>query len=574
MVRARSLRILTSISILAGGLAVFGQTHDARTIQHLADEYVSLRLQYDPTLAAGLALPPPENMHFADRRPEAIRKLEQSEDALLVELKTAGQSNSKDTTYLVLREELEGRKGLRVCRAELWDLSQTEGWQVEFPGLAANQAVQTPGEKKDALQLWHSLPDYLHIDEANLREGLREGYSVPQSVVVRVLKQLDGLITDAPEDSPFYAPAKRVNDSSFAGSLRDEIQQRITPALRKYEEFLRTIYLPQARKSLGLSALPNGGACYQAYLRRYTTTDQTPDLVFAHGKDLVASSSDQIRAIGSKRYGTNDLAESVRRVHDDPHNRFTSEEQLIQFSREMVERSIGMSRNLFLQLPSQPVIVRPLPDYQRGTGVSSHYQANPDDRKPATFWISVDDWASRTRGAAEITAVHETVPGHHLQIATARRLQPDMKLAGLVFNAAYVEGWANYAERLSEEQGIDGDDYERIERRVLAGRSLVIDPGIHAFGWTRPQAEAFAMEAGMSKDAADDVIDRIAVEPGQLTTYEVGGLAILALREEARAQLGSGFDLPRFHQQILQLGPIPIRSLQEQTRAWIKSQER
>ena len=125
-----------------------------------------------------------------------------------------------------------------------------------------------------------------------------------------------------------------------------------------------------------------------------------------------------------------------------------------------------------------------------------------------------------------------------MQIGTARQLQKPSKLSNLIFNAAYAEGWANYAERLAEEQSIDDDDYERVQRRVLAGRSLVIDPGIHVFGWTHAQAEAYAMEAGMSRQQADDVIDRIAAEPGQLTSYEVGGLEILSLREEARKTAG------------------------------------
>jgi uncharacterized protein (DUF885 family) len=213
---------------------------------------------------------------------------------------------------------------------------------------------------------------------------------------------------------------------------------------------------------------------------------------------------------------------------------------------------------LFFQLPSQNVAVKPIPEYQQGTGVSSSYEAEADGSRSATFWIATDRWRSETRGAAEVTAVHETVPGHHLQIATARELHPATILTKLVSNAAYVEGWANYAERLAEGSGIDDDDYERIQRRVLAGRSLVIDPGIHAFAWTRERAQVFAMETGMSREEADEVIDRIAVEPGQLTSYEVGGLEILSLREKARRQFGRKFDIRVFHRCVLADGPLPL----------------
>ena len=208
--------------------------------------------------------------------------------------------------------------------------------------------------------------------------------------------------------------------------------------------------------------------------------------------------------------------------------------------------------------------MKPLPAYQQGSGVSSSYAANPNDSLPATFWIATDQWSAATRGAAEITAVHETFPGHHVQIATARELHPAGLLSKLVFNAAYAEGWANYAERLAEEQNIDFDDYERIQRCALAGRSLVIDPGIHAFGWTRERAEALAMATGMIRDQADDVIDRISVEPGQLTSYEVGGLEMLSLREAAKKKLGARFDIRAFHRCILEDGPLPLTMLRTQ----------
>jgi uncharacterized protein (DUF885 family) len=541
-------------------------------VDSLADEYVSLRLEYDPTLAIAMGLPYPSEVHFPDRRQVALRRFRDRENVLLTKLKSIGLSGTKELgpTYSVLLEELESRRGLRVCRSELWDLSQTDGWQIELPDLAATQPVGTPEGRRSALSLWSTFPTYLQTDMENLRAGLASGYSVPKPIVTRVLRQLDGLLSASPEDSPFYSPAKRANDPLFARAVRQEIVDWIAPALQKYAKFLRSEYLPRARESLGLSAIPNGAACYQAYLRRYTTTDYTPEFVFASGKEIVAESTGEIQSVGSRLYQTTSIPEIIQRSHADPMNRFASPEELIQFSRGIVDRSEKESRDLFLQFPSQPVAVEPLAEYQRGSGVGTHYQANPNDEEAATFWISIDHWRDETRGAAEITAVHETVPGHHLQIAIARRLQAATNLARLATNAAYVEGWANYAERLSEEQDIDGDGYERIQRRVVAGRSLVIDPGVHAFGWSRQKAEAFGMETGMSTEQADDLIDRIAVEPGQLTSYEVGGLEIASLRELARRRLGTKFDLRAFHQCVLEQGAIPLSTLRSHVIDWIE----
>jgi uncharacterized protein (DUF885 family) len=387
-----------------------------------------------------------------------------------------------------------------------------------------------------------------------------------------VLQQLDALTAGAAEQSPFYAPALADSDSAFTADLKRLVRDTIEPAIRKFAIFLRTEYLPRARQSLSLFALPNGAACYRAYLRRYTTTRDAPAAIFRRGSALASASTRALIAIGSKRYGTRKVATIIERSRADSANRFRSADDLLAFSRTVVDRSIAKSRSLFALMPGQPVLVMPLPSYQQGTGVASHYQANRDERQPATFWIATDDWRTETRGAAEITAVHEAVPGHHLQIATARSSTDSTGLSRLAFNAAYVEGWANYAERLAEESGIDSDDYERIQRRVLAGRSLVIDPGIHAFDWSRSRAEAYAMETGMSREEADDVIDRIIVEPGQLTSYEMGGSEILALRESVRRCLGKNFDIRAFHEHVLEGGPIPLSTLRGRIEAWMQAE--
>ena len=523
------------------------------------NEYVQLRLAYDPTLAYALGLPPSENMHLPDRSPTALGELRSQEDRLLAEIRSKGSASAAVASAdLVIREDLESRQALRVCRTEYWDVNHMLGWQVELPGLAATLPSATAAEQARVLRLWGTLPEYLATDVDNLRSGLAEGHSVPRAVVARVLEQIDALLSTPVEKSPLYAAALGHKDEEFAAALRAELAGQVEPAIRKYVEFLRSEYLPRARDSPGLSGIPDGLACYRAFLRRYTTTADPPKFVFDTGEKTVTRSTREIKRIGMRLYRTTKLPVVVERIHADRRNRFVSPDQLLDFSIEIVRRAEQRSRNLFLHLPMQTVSVKPIPQYQQGTGVSSSYAANPDAKQHATFWIAVDQWSSETRGAAEITAVHETIPGHHLQIAIARELELSTVLSKLVSNAAYSEGWANYAERLAEESGIDDDDYERIQRRVLAGRSLVIDPGIHAFNWTRERAEAYAMETGMNKEQADDVIDRISVEPGQITSYEIGGLEILAIREKARRQLGKSFDLRAFHQCVLKNGPLPL----------------
>ncbi len=412
-------------------------------IDSVADAYIRLRLDYDPTLGYSLGLPPSDNMHLPDRSPAALLDLHAEEDALLQAVTTVGPGSEESAEVAVLLEELESRHGLRVCRTEYWDVSHMQGWQIDLPALAETLAATTPEERERILRLWRTFPQYVSTDIANLRAGLAQGYTVPKTVVTRVLRQLDALIATPSDASPFYAPARSGADSGeFAAALRQEVSNQILPSIRKYAEFLRQEYLPRARETLGLSALNKGGACYQAFLRRYTTTEDTPRSIFAAGQKMAKQSTKDIQGIGAHLYRTKDLAAIIDRSRSDPRDRFASAAELLDFTDQIVSRSERMSRPLFSPFPSQPVIVKPMPAYQQGSGVNSSYEANPDLSRPATFWIASDQWRTETRGTAEITAVHETVPGHQLQIATSQESHPAGVLSKLVFNAAYSEGWA------------------------------------------------------------------------------------------------------------------------------------
>jgi uncharacterized protein (DUF885 family) len=215
------------------------------------------------------------------------------------------------------------------------------------------------------------------------------------------------------------------------------------------------------------------------------------------------------------------------------------------------------------------MLVEPFPAFQRGTGGSSRYESSVDPAKPAYYRINSETWAEETRGSAEITAVHEGYPGHHMQIAIANALGTS-RFANLIGNSAFVEGWGRYAEMLAEEAGIYQTDYALMTRRLWPARGMVVDPGIHLMGWTREQAVSFMQESGRFTLADDeDAVDRIAVWPGQLTAYDSGGLEIMALRREAEAALGKRFDIREFHQRVLENGPVPLPRLRSNVQAWI-----
>lgn len=549
----------------------------ASKLNRLADRFVDQQLQYDPTLAYSTGLPTADHSRFADRTPRALAAHDgdEREDLhALLRLDVRDLAPQDRGTYANLKEQLESDLQLRVCKTELWNVNHFNGWQSNFAEVAERQPVSTSEEKDQALQRWSSLSQYLDVEIANLKLGLKQGYSAPQSVVRRVIQQMDALATTDAEKSPFYSPAARSGDAGFQDAFRQLILKQINPALRRYRDYLQRDYLPKAREGVAVTDLPNGAACYQAFLRANITLKRTPQEIYELGEKTVRENAAEALKLGETDYHLGDLPTIVADIKSKPAEHFQSKEDLLAFSRQFLQRAKGITAaRLISTMPKQDVVIRPLSSFEENAGVGSRFQQEPDPTRPAVFLIKLSDWQMQTRADAEIVTVHETVPGHYLQKALAHELQPPTRLSKFIDNAAYAEGWARYAEALGEEAGIYDTDDAAILRRLWPARGMVVDPGLHAFHWSRQQAIDYMVSSGhFTAEVANDYVDRIAVMPGQLTAYDSGALEIKRLRSEAETKLGSRFDLRRFNQAVLEEGVVPLGELRAHLQAWIAAQ--
>jgi len=221
-------------------------------------------------------------------------------------------------------------------------------------------------------------------------------------------------------------------------------------------------------------------------------------------------------------------------------------------------------------MPGQPVEVVPFPEHEEGTGRSAHYRPGTSER-PAEYRIPLHQPEEQSRGNAEATAFHETWPGHHLQVAVAQSVAGLHDVTQIIWFSGPGEGWARYSEALAEEMGLYDTTTGPIKRRAWPARGMVVDPGIHLFGWTREEAIEFMSESGRFADTlGDQMVDRIAILPGQLTAYDSGGLEILALRRQAEEALGEHFEIRQFHERVLENGTIPLQQLRIHIEAWIR----
>ena len=247
---------------------------------------------------------------------------------------------------------------------------------------------------------------------------------------------------------------------------------------------------------MAIKALPKGAECYEALLRNYHSARIGAERTYARGQAAVAAHTAAVIERGKAIFGESDFTAILRRVNEGPENRFKSEEELIEATRALVPVTREKVAPFFTQLPAQELIVEPFPEFLKGTGQSSRYEQKSEAEGPATYRIATDDWETQTRARATIVVVHEGWPGHHLQIATARGMEGLHPATRLASSGAYIEGWARYAEALAEEAGIYEGGYGEITRRAWPARGMVMDPGLHLYGWTREQAVAYAMESG------------------------------------------------------------------------------
>jgi uncharacterized protein (DUF885 family) len=544
-------------------------------IRELADQYYAWALLRTPEEAyfSGVDLGRHDGMF--DNRPDALLEAQKFEDALFEKLRAIDTNALAGTgdwiTLAYLQQQLGASIAQRICRSELWNVNQMGGWHLGYSQVAQLQPSGTPELREQALARWSKLPAYIDQEIANLQTGLGLGYSAPQSVVRRVVEQLDGLLALESDKSPFFSVAGRDAQDQFIAAMRELVEQGINPALRRYRDFLSETYLDAAREALSVTANPDGAACYEASLRAYTTVDRSGREVFELGRQVVDANAATVVELGRVAYGLDEFSEIIDFVKSDPADRFNSKEELLQSSVDAVERAAVVMPDWVIHMPQQAVSVVPFPEHEEGTGRSAHYRpGNPD--RAAEYRIPLHQPAEQSRGNAEATAFHETWPGHHLQVASAQSIEDLHAVTKIIWFSGPGEGWARYAEALAEDMSLYTTTSGPILRRAWPARGMVVDPGIHLFGWSREQAIAFMAESGrFEHERAEEMVDRIAILPGQLTAYDSGGLEILALRNEASDALGDRFDIRELHDEVLKNGTIPLTYLRQHIEACIES---
>jgi uncharacterized protein (DUF885 family) len=545
-------------------------------VRAVADEFVNAYFDRSPESATLFGVPGRRHDKLTDNTLAALEAWKTREDTLLKQLRQIDPARitpgTLRATYAIARQAIEGDVAKRICRDELWPVSQMTGWQVNLGYLVTIQPVGTDEARREALARWSTLPAYIDREIANLREGLTKGYSSPKLNVRIVIDQVRSLAATPVKDSPFGSPAQRDNSLDFQKSFTALVTNQITPAMTRYADFLEKEYLPAAREATGVTSHPDGARCYDASVLYFSSVAKTAKEVHELGLRQNDELAAEMKAIGRRMFETDDVAAILQRARTDPAFKFKSRDEKIAYSQAALQRAKDAVPRWFGLLPKADVVIRPYPKFREQNAPNEYNPPAEDGSRPAVFFISAYQAEKQSRVVDESTAFHETIPGHHLQGAIALERKDIHPIGRYLSNSGYAEGWALYAERVADEMKLFSSDLDRLgmlSSQALRASRLVVDSGLHTLGWSRQQAIDYMMtHTAETPHDIEAEVDRYIIYPGQATSYMIGKLEISNARAEAQKAMGERFDIKAFHDRVLEDGGVPISYLRDKIRAW------
>jgi len=574
--------------MIAFPVAIFAQqpgTPDSVRLHQLFAQQWAYTMREYPEFATSVGYPG-QNARWTDYSLEAIARRKRDLNDPLNALRRIDRAKLVPTdqlNYDLFRRNLTDALEESRFPGELMAITQLDGVQQDVPSTIAKMPAGTLRDYDDILARLRAVPVLVNQTIVLLQAGLTAGITPPRITLRDVPSQARDLVVDDPLTSPLLAAFIHLPASMPAadqqrlrvGALA-AYRDSVAPAFVKLSSFLRDRYVPGARATIGLRDLPNGLAWYQVRARASTTTSLTPEQIHAIGlaevKRIRAAMDSVIAASGFK----GGFAEFVQFLRTDPRFYWTTADDLMHASRELMKRIDPELTKLFGTLPRLPYGVSPVPSYSERSQTTAYYQpGSPLAHRAGTYFVNTYNLPARPKWEMEALSLHEAVPGHHLQIALAQELEGVPEFRRFGGYTAFVEGWGLYSESLGGELGLYADPYSKFGQltyEMWRAIRLVIDTGIHTMGWTREQAiDYFKANAAKTEHDITVEVDRYIVWPGQALAYKIGELKLKELRAYAAETLGDRFDVRAFHDQVLGAGAVPLDVLDARIHAWVAS---
>jgi uncharacterized protein (DUF885 family) len=575
-----------------------GQAEAARKFRSYLEADWKRWMEEYPEIATLVGYPG-QNTRWVDDSPSGIERRKRHLAESIAQLKAISRdplSASEQLNYDLYRELLEtSEQGLQygddplpfrlVVPRNLWmPLNQMDGIQQDAASTLENTPHQTVAEFEIILERLRALPVAVERQIALLQAGLAKGYTPPKIALRDVPKQIADLIPAEPLASALLQPfmefpagIPEAERNRLTAEAKRVYTASIAPAFQKLHDYFASTYLPACRENIAATSLPNGATAYAFHVQWQTTTTLTPKEIHEIGLSEVRrirAEMDKVIASTGFKGSFHDFTEFLR---TDARFYYEKPDDLVNGYRIIAKKIDPELAHEFGKLPRLTYGVCPIPDFKAPSQTTAYYQpGSPAVGRPGCYFVNTYNLHARPKWEMEALSLHESVPGHHLQISLAQEMQDMPEFRKHVGYSAFVEGWALYCESLGEELGLYKDPYAKFGQltyEMWRAVRLVVDTGMHSMGWSRDQAMQFFKDnTGKTDQDITVEVDRYIVWPGQALAYKLGQLKIRELRVEAEKRLGARLDVRKFHDAVLEQGAVPLTVLQPHMTRWTQAQ--
>ena len=499
-------------------------------------------------------------------------------------------SDEQKTVYDVLDYTLKDKIERYAYHPELMPFSQFEGLPLDFPLLGSaegNQPFKTTKDYDNWLKRIDAFVIWMNTAEKNFREGMKQNVVLPKKLVVKMIPQMhsEEIITEDFDKNIFYGPIKKMPKNFSAKDkekykilYQEAISSKIIPAYQKMGDFLEKEYLPKARNTDGINALPNGKNIYEYYAKSWTTTNKTPEEINKIGLQQVAMLRAEMEKVKTQLGFKGSLEQFLTSLKTDKKAMpYKTPEEVIAAFNGILKKIEPKLPSMFSKFPKTPFEIRRTEKFREASASAEYKQGTPDGKRPGIFYTPIPDATKyNVTNGFESLFLHEAIPGHHYQVSLQQENTEIPKFMRFGWFGAYGEGWAHYTETLGPEFGLYTDPYQKmgyLSDQMLRAVRLVVDTGIHTGKMTREEAiKYYLSNISDSEEGATAAIERYMAIPGQALGYKIGSLKILELRAKYQKQLGKKFNLAKFHDEILNQGCLPLSVLERKMELWAKKQ--
>ena len=517
---------------------------------------------------------------------EFLEQKYQHNTELLAQLDAIDKDKLSDENQInltIIRGQVQNSVDEYVFNSHYMPLTSEYGFHSSLSFMVSRSDYKKPADYQLYLQRLQQVPRFFKQNIGWMRKGLEVGLTQPKAVLVGYQDSISAYIVDDVTKSEFYKPflnnTAGLSDSEFFAlqqQAKKIIKEQVIPSYQNYLTFFTQEYQPGARTDIGISSTPNGEAFYVNRAKYYTTTDMTPKEIHELGLKEVAriraEMDEVIKQVGFK--GT--FAEFVHFLRTDPQFYAKTPEELLKEASYIAKKMDAQLPKLFHTLPRMPYGVAPVPASIAPKYTTGRYSGSSRDDQAGYYWVNTYALDKRPLYVLEALTFHEAVPGHHLQISLNAELENLPSYRQDAYLSAFGEGWGLYSEYLGIEAGFYQDPYSnfgRLTYEMWRAARLVVDTGMHMYGWSRDRALKFMSEnTALSLHNVKTETDRYISWPAQALSYKIGELTIKRLRKETEQALGQDFDVREFHHQILRHGSVPMSVLEEQIHQYIETE--